>query len=302
MILAPIVLFVYNRPWHTQQTLDALVKNELAEDSILYVFADGAKQNPTAEDLNKIKQVHSIIEKQKGFKEIHFIKRDRNFGLADNIVSGVTEIVNKYGKIIVIEDDIVTSIGFLKYMNVALNYYIDNSKVFHISGYMYPHNQNLPETFFYNVTLCWGWATWKRAWYYYENDTIKLVEYLNKNKKWDELNRFGGDFLESQLLANKSGKLKTWFIKWHASTLMQNGYTLYPNLSLVNNIGFDNSGENNGKTDDFHHRFLKNKIEIEEIPLIENNLALLIIKNFYYKLNNKSILNKIKSLIYKLIT
>ncbi len=153
---------------------------------------------------------------------------------------------------------------------------------------MFPHDEMLPETFFFNVPLCWGWATWKRSWDFFNSDASQLIDCIDNSKKWDELNRFGGNFLESQLIANKYGTLKTWFVKWHASVLMKNGYTLYPSLSLVNNIGFDSSGENNGTTDKFHHEALANEIDIKEIPLTENHLAVTIIKDFYNNLNQKS--------------
>ena len=224
-MLSPIVLFVYNRPWHTEQTLNALKKNDLANESILYIYADGPKENAPADQIENIDEVRRIIREEKWCKEVFIIESEKNKGLADSIISGVTEVINRFDKIIVLEDDIVTTKGFLKYMNDALNLYEKEERIFHISGYMYPHHQSLPETFFFNVPLCWGWATWKRAWKNFNHDSKEITDYFEKYNKWATFNKFGGTYLEEQIRSNNTGKLKTWFIKWHGSVMIQNGFT-----------------------------------------------------------------------------
>ena len=146
--LAPIVLFVYDRPWHTNQMLDSLAANKLADQSVLYIYSDGPKENSTIEQLKRINDVRELIRERKWCKEVNIVESKKNKGLANSIVDGVTEIVNRYGKIIVLEDDLVLSKGFLKYMNDSLSFYQNNNEVMHISGYMEPVNSNLPETFF----------------------------------------------------------------------------------------------------------------------------------------------------------
>lgn len=282
MELSPIVLFVYNRPWHTEQTLHALMKNELAAESNLYIYADGPKENATQDDIDKINQTRSVIRSKQWCRDIHFIESDSNKGLANSVIIGVTEILNQYGKVIVLEDDLVTSSGFLKYMNDALDCYREDEKVFHISGFMYPHKHSLPETFFFNVPLCWGWATWQRAWKYYNNDPLELFKEIDKKKLWTKFNKFGGNYLESQLTRNIAGSLKSWFVKWHASVLLEDGFTLFPGKSMVQNIGFDNSGVNNGSTNLFQHKELKTHTDVHPINLIEDSTAIQIIENFYY--------------------
>ena len=137
--LSPIVLFVYNRPWHTQQTVEALQKNELAKESELFIYSDAAKSKEAEKSVNEVrKYIQTII----GFKKVIIIKREKNWGLADSIIDGVTKIVNEYGKIIVLEDDLVTSPYFLKFMNEALVFYKDKEKVWHISGWNYPIETN----------------------------------------------------------------------------------------------------------------------------------------------------------------
>ncbi len=290
MNLSPIVLFVYNRPWHTEQTLNALKQNSLAEQSSLYILCDGPKKNASKEELNSIKETREIIKQQQWCKEVIIEEKQENWGLAKSIIDGVTRIVNKHGKIIVLEDDIVTSIGFLKYMNDALNLYKEEEKVMHISGYMYPNKDNLPETFFFNVPLCWGWATWQRAWSNFNEDGVNLWKTIASDKDWNTFNKFGGDYLQFQLAFNIVGKMKTWFIKWHASLFLLDAFSLFPQQSLVKNIGFDRSGEHSEENDAYKVDMTE-FINVSNVTLIENELAKKIICDFYkktYYTSNKS--------------
>jgi len=160
--LSPIVLFTYNRPWHTKQTIEALQKNELAQDSELFIFSDGWKN---VEDKPKVLEVREYLKTIDGFKKINIVKRDKNWGLANNIIDGVTKIVKEYGKVIVLEDDLFTSPYFLKFMNEGLMRYKDEEKVMHISGYAFPiKKEELPDTFFLKPTSGRGWATRTRDW------------------------------------------------------------------------------------------------------------------------------------------
>ena len=153
---APIALFVYNRPGHTQQTVEALLKNELAMESDLFIFSDAAK---SSEIEVKVNAVREFIKSISGFRSLTIIERESNLGLANSIIDGVTNLCNEYGQVIVLEDDLVTSPFFLKYMNDGLNYYRDEEQVISIHGYIYPFDAKLPETFFLRGADCWGWAT-----------------------------------------------------------------------------------------------------------------------------------------------
>jgi FkbM family methyltransferase len=268
--LSPIILFTYNRPWHTQQTLEALEKNDLAQESILYIYADGAKENANEEQLHKIEEVRKLIKQDWKFKEIHIIERAENWGLADNIVDGVTKIVNEYGKIIVLEDDIVTSVGFLKYMNDALDLYEHEEKVMHISGYMFPVKEKLPETFFYNTASCWSWATWKRAWKYFDNNAQKLQSQIAEQNLIDKFNIENTYGFYEHLKANAMGTMKTWAVRWYASFFLQDGHALHPYPSLTRNIGHDGMGENCGINTNFDWTSLAEFIPVNKIPLEEN--------------------------------
>jgi len=280
--LSPIVVFAYNRPHHLEQTLVALMENDLASESNLYIYCDGPKKSATAEQLTEIVKVRQVTRQRQWCKQVHIIESDQNKGLADSIIEGVTEIVNKYGRIIVLEDDIVTSTGFLKYMNDVLTFYQGNEKVMHVSAYMYPHKGTLPETFFFNVPYPGGgWATWQRAWVNFNDDAFFFYNYFDKQNQWSKFNKVGGKYLQKQLRANVDGELKTWFIKWHATLIMLNGFTLYPCQSLTNNIGFDETATNCSPMTKFDIEQLADQISVETIPFAESNKATRIIVRFY---------------------
>ncbi len=242
---APIVVFAYNRPDHLQQTLQALAKNDLASESVLYVYCDGAKTDATPEQIQKVVENRAVAKAAIGFKELHIIERPQNVGLMNNIVGAVTEIVNQYGRVIVFEDDMLTSPGTLRYFNDALETYKDDEKVMHIVSYMFPHRYPLPETFFYTVPYPGGgWATWQRAWKYYPNDIGELYNYWKDNLSYFNYWDHDGTDLVKQLVDNYNGTLRTWFVRWYAVMLRMGGLTLYPGKSLVTNIGFDGTGDN----------------------------------------------------------
>ena len=241
--LAPIIVFCYNRPEHLEQTLEALSRNKLADQSTLHIYCDGPKEGASSEMRQKIAEVRQVARKRQWCKEVHVVERAENVGLMNNIVGAVTEIVNQYGRVITMEDDIITSKGYLRFMNEALELYKDDEQVMHISGYMWPHKRRLPDTFFYEVPYPGGgWATWQRAWKQYTDDTKSLYDYWCT--RWDEFNKFGDNYLQKQLEANYHGTMKTWFIKWYAVMLKMNALTLYPGQSLTNNIGFDDQATN----------------------------------------------------------
>jgi GT2 family glycosyltransferase len=171
--LAPIALFVYNRPDHTRRTISYLQQNLLADESRLYIFCDAAK---TDADKPKVEQVRQLVKDVSVFKSVKIILRNHNLGLAESIISGVTQLVYEYGKVIVFEDDLLSSPYTLQYFNDALTKYANQEQVMHIGAYMYNlHDKKLPETFFYRAATSWGWATWARAWKNFEPDVDKLI-------------------------------------------------------------------------------------------------------------------------------
>lgn len=292
MFLAPIVLFVYNRLPHAKQTVEALQKNYLASESDLIIYSDGAKNEQAFSQVNEVREYLKTIT---GFKSVFIIERDKNWGLADNIIDGVTEIVNKYGTIIVLEDDMLTSQYFLKYMNEALEFYEYEQNVISIHGYNYPVKENLPDTFFLKGADCWGWATWKRGWNLFEQDGKKLYDEIVNKKLKNEFNFYNSyDYLD-MLKRQCEGKNNSWAVRWYASAFLKNKLTLYPGKSLVNNIGLDGSGTHCANGSNLSAELKNNMIKIGNITIEENQIAKKAIRNFFQK-NNQLTLS-----VYKLI-
>ena len=241
---APIALFVYNRPEHTRRTLKFLKQNLQADESRLFIFSDGAKD---VKQSAKVGEVRELIKQTEGFKSVQIIERETNFGLANSIIDGVGMLTSKYGKVIVFEDDLISSEYTLQYFNDALDRYENEYDVMHIGAYMYPlTDKGLPETFFYRAASSWGWATWGRAWKYFEPDIDKIISQFNAEKK----HRFsieGTMNFWKQIREFKTGRNNSWAIRWYASVFLNNGLTLNPSASLVNNIGHDGSGIHSGK-------------------------------------------------------
>lgn len=288
---APICLFTYNRLFETKETINALRNNDLAKDSDLFIFSDGAKNIKSNKEVTLLRKFLKTIE---GFKNVTIIEQNKNKGLAKSITDGVTQIVNEFEKVIVLEDDIVTSKGFLTYMNKSLNYYEKNLEVMQVSAFMFPiESANLPDTFFYQANTCWGWGTWKAAWKHYNNDTAFLLERIKTEKvSWKEYNSMQGSEFQKQLLRNIKGTLNTWAVKWHTVIKLNKGKVLHPKESYVANIGFSGNGENCNKGEIMGQINNTLNLDVTDANNKDNSLALERL-NLYFK-QRYSLKQKIK--------
>lgn len=300
MTLAPITLFVYNRPVHTRQTVEALQKNALAKDSDLIIFSDAPK---TPDSAKAVREVREYIRTISGFRSVSIVERDRNWGLAKSIIDGVTTVVNKYGRIIVLEDDIVTSQYFLDFMNRALNCYASESIVWHISGWNFPINPTgLPETFFSRAMYCWGWATWADRWKNFQKDPDRLMA------EWDaaKINRFNLDGKRDfwmQVKQNALGSLNTWAVFWYATIFEHNALCLNPAVAYVENIGLDLTGENCDETTMYSTRLNSSRLIGFPEDVSESSLALRRTQQFCAGAvaTRPSLLHSVATLIKKLL-
>ena len=275
--LAPIALFVYNRPEHTRRTLKFLSQNLLADESKLFIFSDSPK---TEADKAKVAEVRETIRSAGGFKSVTIIERLTNLGLANSIIDGVTMLTDKYGKVIVFEDDLISSPFTLQYFNEALKRYRDEEKVMHIGAYMYPlKNKNLPQSFFYRAASSWGWATWDRAWKYFEPDIDKLITQFNAEKK-HQFSIEGTMNFWKQVREFKRGKNNSWAIRWYASVFLNNGLTLNPSKSLINNIGHDGTGIHSGRNNIYDVKISNHPVTDFPADVSENKEAYIAIRHF----------------------
>lgn len=296
MSIAPIALFVYNRPEHTRRTIASLSKNEGASDSILYIFSDAAKTNA---DEALVQRVRSLIKEITGFKKVVIKLQSKNLGLAQSIISGVSSLCEEYGRVIVLEDDLETSRYFLRFMNDALDFYDKIPEVMHVSGFRYPAKPfESEETFFLHVPLCWGWATWGRAWESYRKDLALMSQF---DRKAIRRFNFGNSYpFWLQLELNQSRKINTWFIFWYANLFLRKGLALFPARSLVKNIGMDNSGTNSGFSEDYHVQLSSTPIRLTHIALAEDIMGFEYHRQYFNKIHVgifKRIIGKIRRML-----
>lgn len=281
--LAPILLFVYNRPKHTERILESLLANDEANRSDLYIFSDGSKNE---DDQKLVKEVRSVIKRAKGFQSIEIIERDKNWGLAENIIEGVTRIIKVKKKVIVLEDDLITAPFFLRFMNDALTTYANEKKVGHIQACDFINNTELPETFFIKWAGSWGWATWDRAWSLFERDGKKLLSRL-KSQQLDYTFDFNGAYPFTKMLERQTkGINNSWAIRWNASLFLNNLLALNVGRSLVSNEGFDGSGTHCGGQRIYNSSLYSKPIKIIKTAHIEENMQVRKLFSAYYRRTN----------------
>ena len=268
MSYAPILLFVYNRPEHTRRCIESLLKNSLASESNLFIYADGAKDSTQQEAVN---EVRNYIRSIQGFKQITLMERSENWGLARNIINGVTTQVNRYGKVIVLEDDLVVAPYFLQFMNEALEVYKDEPRVGHIQACDFTQDSSLPATFLIKWTGSWGWATWDRAWKHFNPNGNELLQELEE-RKLTHVFDFNGKYGFTRMLRRQiEGKNNSWAIRWNASLFLKDILSLNVGRSLVQNEGFDGSGTNCGGGGLYASHLYLQPLFITPISPIEEN-------------------------------
>lgn len=236
---APVALFVYARLDTLKPCVAALKANLLAGESDLHIYSDGPKSDA---DKPQVEELRAFIKEIDGFKSVTIHAQDSNRGLAASIIAGVTEMTEQYGKVIVVEDDLVCSPYFLKFMNDALDVYQDSPKVISVSGYTLPLKGALPETYFLPGTDSWGWATWRDRWKLFNPNGAELLAQLESRKLMHVFNSNGSPIIsrKSMLKAQIEGRCDSWAIRWYASSVLNGCCSLFPGRSLVDNIGFGN--------------------------------------------------------------
>jgi hypothetical protein len=272
--LAPIVVFTYNRLLCTVETIEHLKKNLLAKDSDLFIYSDAPKN---IKDIKKVQEVRDYIHNIHGFKSVNIILREKNFGLRRSIIDGVTNITNKYGKVIVLEDDLITSPFFLNFINDGLTIYEDDEEVCQVMGYSYTEKYmekyEISDTYFIKNISSLGWGVWARSWKVFISDTKSLLHEIQSQNLSFELNREESYDYVGLIKNQIEGKVDSWAINWLVSTFLNNMYTLYPSKSFVRHIGISGTGTHysrNFKRDDPLHVALTNKkIEITRQKVIE---------------------------------
>ena len=281
---APILLFTYNRLAHTRRCVEALLNNSLASESELFIYSDAAKDETQQKAVEEVRQyIHTI----RGFKDITITERDENWGLARSIIDGVTTQVNQYGKVIVLEDDLVVAPHFLQFMNDALETYKDEPQVGHIQACDFTQDPTLPETFLIRWTGSWGWGTWDRAWKHFNPNGKELLQELI-NRKLTYTFDFNGKYGYTRMLRRQiEGKNNSWAIRWNASLFLKGILSLNVGRSLVQNEGFDGSGTNCGGGGLYASQLYMDVLPVPKInPIEENKEARQAFVRYYARTNS----------------
>ncbi len=265
---SPILLFVYNRPEHTRHAVESLLRNEEAAHSELFIYSDAAKGDEWKPAVGEVRNYISAIT---GFAAVHITEQSENKGLADSIIEGVTTLVNRFGRVIVLEDDLVVAPYFLRFMNDALEVYKDELRVGHIQACDFTQDASLPATFLIKWTGSWGWATWKRAWQYFNPDGTTLLQQLQERNLTYTFD-FDGTYRYTRMLRRQiEGKNNSWAIRWNASLFLANILSLNVGRSLVQNDGFDGSGTNCGGGDLYGSTLWLEPLPVEKISVVEED-------------------------------
>lgn len=241
--LSPIAIFAFKRIDSLRNCIDSLLANPEAKDSDLIIFVDGPRDNNIIENA-EVKSVREYVKSITGFKSLIYNFSEKNKGLAQSVIDGITEVINEYGDIIVVEDDLIVSQSFLRYMNESLINYRSEKKVFSISGYT--NICNPPKNYKYSTYFCtrstsWGWATWKDRWSRVDFDLRDWTSVI-RNKK--EFNSWGGSDNYRMLEKWHNGLISSWSIRFDYSMFIDKSLSLFPIKSLIKNNGYDGTGSN----------------------------------------------------------
>ncbi len=258
MRCAPIALFTYNRVSHTKNTIEHLLQNHLASNSDLYVYSDAAKY---PKDEEQVSEIREYVSQLKGFKSVTKKFQTTNKGLARSIIEGVNEIVQNHDTIIVLEDDLITSVNFLTYINKALEFYTPEN-TWSISGYSPVIKR--PENYAFDTYLAyrncsWGWATWKENWEKTDWNVKDFNSFIKDPNQRDKFNR-GGNDLSIMLLKQQEKQIQSWSIRFNYASFQYNLPTVYPFFSMVNNMGTDGTGTNMKRSNKFNSNYTKSNI------------------------------------------
>lgn len=244
-MLLPVAIFAYNRPDHLRKCLEAIVRSRSEVMSLsVFVYSDGPKRQG---DVELVDRVRETVNSFQGLMDLTLIESEQNRGLKTSLERGVTEMVTRFGQVVVVEDDLILYPGALSFFKKALENYADVPEVFQISGYQFPVElDDSPSVGFLPITTSWGWATWERAWRNYEvaeNETEFPWSNEEERTRFD----FGDSYPYAKMLeAAVTGTIDSWAIHWYASVYKAGGLTCYPATSLVRNEGFDGSGTHCG--------------------------------------------------------
>lgn len=297
-VYAPIIIFAFNRVSSLMNSIASLQQNTEAGESDLFIFIDGPRLNKKGE-MQQVQEVRNFVSSISGFKTINCYFSELNKGLGPSIIAGVTEIINKYGKAIVLEDDLVFANNFLSFMNQGLEKYENVQRVFSVCGYsnkIKVPKSYLADAYFAPRSSSWGWATWADRWNTVDWE-LKDWSAVRTNSK--RFNKWGGSDCFGMLQGWKDKCNNSWAIRFCYSQFVQDRLALFPVVSKDRNDGFDGQGTNCKSWSRFKCEFDESTRKDFVYPLtIEINKTIL--KSFlFYNSSFLRVWSRIMYLIYK---
>jgi hypothetical protein len=272
-----------------------LSRNTRAGESSLHIFSDGPRSSG---DEKKVDAVRNYIKSISGYNRIEIIERENNLGLANSVVKGVDEIFRLYDKAIVMEDDMISSPYFLKFMNDVLIMFENNYSIYSVTGYTFPIQ--IPDSYNHSLYLAprassWGWGTWRDRWKKVDWESKDFDNFINDKFKVNNFNK-GGDDLTRMLKNSIEGKIDSWAVKWTYAHFLNNAYCVYPVKSRLINIGADASGVHTNKTKKYDVELELNDMELKVIKDLQPNEEILLnFRKFFKKNVLISVIQKLKN-------
>jgi hypothetical protein len=237
--LAPVAYFAYKRPWTTLQSLYTLSRCPEAKNTELTIFCDGPRDPANEKDCQLVRE---IARSRDWCGKVNVIERAGNCGLSKSIIGAVHDFCDSHGRVIVLEDDLLVSRGFLTYMNQALVTFQDAEQVAQVSGHQFSLGLPPGQWDFLPLTTSWGWATWKRAWAHFQaHPDITPLRSRNMRRDFDQNATYP---YSAMLIDQHRGRIDSWAIRWYWSAFRRSMLTLYPSRTLISNVGFGANATN----------------------------------------------------------
>jgi len=237
-LTTPILFLVFNRPDTTKRVFEAISKSRPKQ---LFVAGDGPRADK-AGDGEKCEKVRQIATNVDWDCEVKTLFRDKNLGCGVAVDSGIDWFFENVEEGIILEDDCFPSQSFFLFCQELLEKYRGDKRVMMISGdnFQFGKRRTNYSYYFSRYTHCWGWASWRRAWRYYDRDMGNWPFIRDNGYLYDILqDKRAVKYWERIFETVYHGRIDIWSYQWAFSCWIQNGLTVLPNVNLVSNIGFD---------------------------------------------------------------
>lgn len=294
----PILFIIFNRPETTKVVFEAIRQ---VKPSKLFIAADGPRKNKIGEN-ELCKKTRLITNNINWPCDVKILFRKKNLGCKNSVSSAIDWFFKSVDQGIILEDDCLPDQSFFPFCEQMLELYKDDSRIMHISGnnFQFRRQRGDGDYYFSKMNHIWGWATWKRAWRYYDVNMSSLEQF----KKYDYINSIFHEKKHQKKWLDifekvKNNEINTWDYQWTYAMWSQNGLSILPNKNLVENLGFNNEAT--------HTKYRNIMIEENKSSsLLINKHPSTIIRDyaadiFYHEIMNPKIIKRVYNKIIKII-